>query len=659
MSDELQKIANAVRVLSADAVEHAGSGHAGMPLGCAEIGAYLFAEEMNYNPDQPEWFNRDRLVLSAGHGSIWLYSLLHLSGYNLNLEDLKEYRKFASKTPGHPEYGKTEGVEMTTGPLGQGIAHAVGMAAAEKILAEKYNKKEYNLIDHYTYVVAGDGDLMEGVSYESASLAGSLGLEKLIVIYDHNQVSIDGPTSITFLDNIEKRFESANWQVISSVDGNEFLDLKYAFKKAKENKAKPSIIIADTEIAKGIAAKEGKSSAHASPMGRKEIDKMKKQFDFPLEEFKVPTEIYNYFREYKDKLKQNYDSWKQLEKEYQQKYSSNYNEIQQGINLDTELNFNASKIDFTEKQPLRNYSGDYYRYLGKKLPYLVGGTADLSASTRINLDQYSDIQKDNLKGRNIKFGVREHAMAAAAGGIMLHKGLRPVTATYLTFSDYMKPAIRMAALMELPLIYVFTHDSIYVGEDGPTHQPVEQLEALRMVPGLRVIRPANGREVKLAWQAAIKEREKPSALVMARQEAESYDKKIKEEEFNRGAFIVSEEKGAEIALIASGTEVETALKVKELLKNEYKIRVISAPEKEKLYYDKKYRDQLFRGVKFKAAVEAGVPSAWYRILKGNCMVFGVEDFGYSADGDKIAAEFGLTPKKIAEKIKEELNLISF
>ncbi len=659
MSDELQKIANAVRVLSADAVEHAGSGHAGMPLGCAEIGAYLFAEEMNYNPDQPEWFNRDRLVLSAGHGSIWLYSLLHLSGYNLNLEDLKEYRKFASKTPGHPEYGKTEGVEMTTGPLGQGIAHAVGMAAAEKILAEKYNKKEYNLIDHYTYVVAGDGDLMEGVSYESASLAGSLGLEKLIVIYDHNQVSIDGPTSITFLDNIEKRFESANWQVISSVDGNEFLDLKYAFKKAKENKDKPSIIIADTEIAKGIAAKEGKSSAHASPMGRKEIDKMKKQFDFPLEEFKVPTEIYNYFREYKDKLKQNYDSWKQLEKEYQQKYSSNYNEIQQGINLDTELNFDASKIDFTEKQPLRNYSGDYYRYLGKKLPYLVGGTADLSASTRINLDQYSDIQKDNLKGRNIKFGVREHAMAAAAGGIMLHKGLRPVTATYLTFSDYMKPAIRMAALMELPLIYVFTHDSIYVGEDGPTHQPVEQLEALRMVPGLRVIRPANGREVKLAWQAAIKEREKPSALVMARQEAESYDKKIKEEEFNRGAFIVSEEKGAEIALIASGTEVETALKVKELLKNEYKIRVISAPEKEKLYYDKKYRDQLFRGVKFKAAVEAGVPSAWYRILKGNCMVFGVEDFGYSADGDKIAAEFGLTPKKIAEKIKEELNLISF
>jgi len=650
----LQKIADTVRALSADAVEYAGSGHAGMPLGSAEIGAYLFAREMKYNPEAPAWFNRDRLVLSAGHGSIWLYSLLHLAGYDLSLEDLKKYRKFHSKTPGHPEYGVTPGVEMTTGPLGQGFAHAVGMALAEEILAEKFNKKDYNLIDHYTYVVAGDGDLMEGVSYEAASLAGSLELDKLIVIYDHNEVSIDGPTEITFIDDIKKRFESANWQVISAVDGSSFSDLEAAFKKAKADQKRPTLIVADTVIAKGIAAKEGDSSAHASPLGKEEISEMKKKAGRPTGDFEVAAEVYEYFRDKLSGLKKEFAEWKQLENKYKLKFEEEYEELKSGIELKADLDFAELEITETGAEPIRNYSGQYYQWLAEKLPYLVGGTADLSASTRVNLDQYSDIKRGNFAGRNIKFGIREHAMAAAAGGIMLHGGLRPVTATYLTFSDYMRPSLRMAAMMGLPVIYVFTHDSIHVGQDGPTHQPVEQLESLRMIPGLRVIRPASAAEVKLAWEAAVAEKNKPVALVMARQAVQAYEKEISAAEFEKGAFIVSDESDPEIALLAAGSEVETALKVKKLLKEKYKVRVISVPEKEKLYHNQEYLDQLLDNAKLIVGIEAGNPTGWYRVLRGKSLAFGVEDFGFSAAGAEIAKEFGLTAEKIAEKIKANL-----
>ncbi len=650
----LQKIADTVRALSADAVEYAGSGHAGMPLGSAEIGAYLFAREMKYNPEAPAWFNRDRLVLSAGHGSIWLYSLLHLAGYDLSLEDLKKYRKFHSKTPGHPEYGVTPGVEMTTGPLGQGFAHAVGMALAEEILAEKFNKNDYNLIDHYTYVVAGDGDLMEGVSYEAASLAGSLELDKLIVIYDHNEVSIDGPTEITFIDDIKKRFESANWQVISAVDGSSFSDLEAAFKKAKADQKRPTLIIADTVIAKGIAAKEGDSSAHASPLGKEEISEMKKKAGLPTGDFEVTAEVYEYFRDKLSGLKKEFAEWQQLENKYKLKFEEEYEELKSGIELKADLDFAELEITETGAEPIRNYSGQYYQWLAEKLPYLVGGTADLSASTRVNLDQFPDIKRGNFAGRNIKFGIREHAMAAAAGGIMLHGGLRPVTATYLTFSDYMRPSLRMAAMMGLPVIYVFTHDSIHVGQDGPTHQPVEQLESLRMIPGLRVIRPASAAEVKLAWEAAVAEKNKPVALVMARQAVKAYEKEISAAEFEKGAFIVSDEADPEIALLAAGSEVETALKVKKLLKEKYKVRVISVPEKEKLYHNQEYLDQLLDNAKLIVGIEAGNPTGWYRVLRGKSLAFGVEDFGFSAAGAEIAKEFGLTAEKIAEKIKANL-----
>jgi len=651
----LQKIADTVRALSADAVEYAGSGHAGMPLGCAEIGAYLFAEEMKYNPQAPAWFNKDRLVLSAGHGSIWLYSLLHLSGYDLSLEDLKKYRKFNSKTPGHPEYRLTPGVEMTTGPLGQGLAHAVGIALAEEILAEKYNKENYKLIDHYTYVVAGDGDLMEGISYESASLAGSLELDKLIVVYDNNGVSIDGSTEITFIDDIKKRFNSANWQVISSVDGSSFSDLESAFRKAKEDQKRPTLIIADTVIAKGIAGKEGDSSAHASPLGKDQIIEMKKKAGLPTDDFEVSADVYDYFKSYISELKKIFSDWKKLEKNYALEFEKEYQELKAGIKLESDINFNRLKFTEDKEEPIRNYSGKYYQKLVEKLPYLIGGTADLSASTRINLGQFSDIKRGDFVGKNIKFGVREHAMAAAAGGIMLHQGLRPVTATYLTFSDYMRPSIRMAALMGLPVIYVFTHDSIYVGEDGPTHQPIEQLESLRMIPGLRVIRPATAAEVKLAWKAAVEEKNKPVILVMARQSVKGYKKELTAAEFNQGAFVVSDEAEADIAVMASGSEIETALKVKELLKRDYRVRIISVPEKEKLHQNQDYLELLLQNVKLSVAVEAGNPTGWYRILRGNALIFGVEKFGFSAAGKEIAAEFGLTAEKIAVKIKKYLN----
>lgn len=650
----LQKIADTVRALSADAVEYAGSGHAGMPLGCAEIGAYLFAKEMKYNPENPGWFNRDRLVLSAGHGSIWLYSLLHLAGYDLSLEDLKKYRKIHSKTPGHPEYKVTPGVEMTTGPLGQGFAHAVGMALAEEILAKKYNKEEYDLINHYTYVVAGDGDLMEGISYEAASLAGSLELDKLIVVYDHNGVSIDGPTEITFIDDISKRFESANWQVISNVEGSSFSDLEVAFKEAKKDQQRPTLIIADTIIARGIATKEGDSSAHASPLGKEEIIKMKKKAGLPIGDFEVLTEVYDYFKDRLSELKKEFTEWKETERNYVLEFEKDYKELKTGIELKVDFDFDNLEVQKQTGKPIRNYGGEYYQQLAEKLTYLVGGTADLSASTRINLDQYSDIKRGNFSGRNIKFGIREHAMAAAAGGIMLHGGLKPVTATYLTFSDYMRPSIRMAAMMGLPVVYVFTHDSIHVGQDGPTHQPVEQLESLRMIPGLRVIRPATATEVKMAWKDAVEEKKKPVALVMARQAVKAYEKEITAAEFEKGAFIVSDVPDPDIAIMAAGSEIETALNVKELLKEKYKVRVISAPEKEKLYHNQEYLEQLFEGIKFTAAIEAGNPTGWYRVLRGNSVVFGVEDFGFSAAGDKIAEEFGLTAEKIAKEIAENI-----
>lgn len=705
----LQKVADTVRVLSAEAIEKAGSGHPGMPMGSAEIGAVLFGEVMKYNPLCPRWVDRDRLVLSAGHGSIWLYVLLHLAGYNVSLEDLKEYRVFDSRTPGHPELGKTPGVEMTTGPLGQGLAHAVGMALAERMLAERFNGPGHKLIDHYTYVVAGDGDLMEGISYEASSLAGNLGLGKLIVIYDHNQISIDGSTEITFTDDIEQRFVSAGWQVIGDVDGHDTDDLRAAVEEARSNGDKPSIIIASTIIGKGAPNKEGKSVAHGSPLGEEEIKLMKERLDYPQEPFYIADEVKEYFRERQRELDSEYEEWQANFAAWKEKYPEQYGKWQEYWHFSVPENVLELDIDFKKEKPTRNYSGEIYRAICQRIGYLVGGSADLTASTRIYLEDSSDLSKDNYLGRNIHFGVREHAMAAAAAGMVLHGGLRPVISTYLAFSDYMRPSIRLAAMMGLPVIYVFTHDSIYVGEDGPTHQPVEQLESLRMIPGLRVIRPADGEETLLAWKEILLEKEKPVALILSRQALPYLEKELHQEQFQKGGYPVHivdgvadvidtgaavgvagkeaagvsnevasgasagvvadsvsdglDEGAAEVVyeeghvcILASGSEVSLAIKVARRLEEAgIGSRVISVPEKEKLYRDKEYLEKLIGGnCILKAAIEAGVKIGWYRLVGTDGLVFGVKHFGISGEGQKVARHFGLEEETITEAILNEL-----
>ena len=666
----LQKIADAVRVISAEAVEKTGSGHPGMPMGCAEIGAYLFSNVMKYDPQHPKWFNRDRLFLSAGHGSMWLYVMLHLSGYELSMDDLKEYRKFNSKTPSHPEYGRTPGVEMTTGPLGQGFAHAVGAAAAEEILAEKYNQENYQLIDHYTYVMASDGDLMEGISYEAASLAGTLNLGKLIVIYDHNHVSIDGPTELTFKDDIRKRFESAGWHVVDEIDGSSFNDLEYAFNKAKSRSDKPSIIVADTVIGQGAPNYEGKSSAHASPFGREEIEKIKENIGWNKEEFSVPAEVYQYFADKNIEKAERYAEWTSLRDNYKDEFSNLYQELENGLKLEVGEHLKEFEIMFKGNKEPRDYSGEYFRYFADQLSYLISGSADLTSSTRLKLNKYKDINGGNFSGRSIKFGVREHAMAAAASGIVLHQGLRTAVSTYLTFSDYMRPSIRLAAMMGLPVIYVFTHDSIYVGEDGPTHQPVEQIEALRLIPNLRVIRPADETEVRLAWRSILEEKDSPTALILARQRLTELDnEEISFEEFEKGAYILkdydqyseikqevdrdkSNQEGQKkkVAIMASGSEVSLALETAELIKEKADTRIISVPERGKIEKDIEFLNELIADSDLTAAVEAGVKTGWYRILSKDGLVIGVEDFGISGSGNELAEHFGLEAEKITEKI---------
>jgi len=663
----LQKIADAVRVLSAEAVENTGSGHPGMPMGCAEIGAYVFAKVLNYNPDQPNWFNRDRLFLSAGHGSMWLYSLLHLSGYDLSIDDLKNYRKFDSNTPSHPELGRTAGVEMTTGPLGQGFSHAVGSAAAEEMLSAEYNTEEYKLIDHYTYVIAGDGDLMEGVSYEAASLAGSLSLSKLIVIYDNNKVSIDGPTDDTFEEDIRKRFEAAGWQVIDQIDGSSFTDLKYAFSRAKKDKSKPTIIIADTIIGRGIESFEGDSSAHASSVNKDQINLMKENIGWPKNEFEVPDEIYQYFDQVKSRLEHKYDDWIKLEREYRAEHPDKSDKLDAALALEINDEVKDFEILFKDNKAPRDFSGEYFRYFADQISYIISGSADLTASTRLKLNKYRDINNGSFSGRSIKFGVREHAMAGFASGLMLHGGLRPIVSTYLTFSDYMRPTIRLAAMMELPVIYVFTHDSIYVGEDGPTHQPVEQIEALRLIPALRVIRPADEKEVRYAWRSILEEKDTPTALILARQKLPNLENEtLSYAEFSKGAYILkdyssesSESKPdiskKKVLIMASGSEVSTALKAAEQIENSAEVRVVSVPEKEKLYDKAEVVNKLAGDFDIAAAVEAGVKTGWYRLIPGEIMTFGIEDFGISGSGSRIADHFKLKADIIAEKILQKLN----
>ncbi|MDZ7672005.1 MAG: transketolase [Halanaerobiales bacterium] len=653
----LKEVANIVRGLSVDAVEKANSGHPGMPVGCAEIGSLLYGEVLKHDPDSPNWPDRDRFVLSAGHGSMLLYSLLHLSGYDLSLKDLKNFRQLGSKTPGHPEYMETEGVETTTGPLGQGLANAVGMAITERHLAAKFNKENYNIVDHYTYTIMGDGCMMEGISSEAASLAGHLGLGKLIAIYDDNEISIEGSTDITFTESVPKRFESYNWQVIDNVDGHNINELRKAIIKAKSDQTKPTLIVAKTHIAYGAPNKQDTADAHGAPLGKEEIKGLKEFFDLPTDkEFYVSDTVKKYFEDRRQILKKEKQNWDEMFTEWKEKYPKLYLKWENAdqLKIDEDLEDKIDNLDIDTPIATRKASGAILRTIADKMDYLIGGSADLAPSNKTYLDKYPEFQKNSYEGRNFRFGVREHAMGGIVNGMSLHKGVRPFAATFLVFSDYMRPAIRLAALMKQPVIYVFTHDSIFIGEDGPTHQPVEHLEALRVIPNLSVYRPGDADETKKAWFNALKRTDGPTALVLTRQSLPAVNKENGLTDFNKGGYLVrSGNNDYDYTFIASGSELSLAEKVADKLKEkDINSRIVSVPERKILEkQNSSYIDELLgKPNKKKVVIEAGVSNGWYRYLSNEDILITQEEFGASAPGNEVASHFGFDVEKIVSKL---------
>lgn len=650
------KIANIVRGLAVDAIEKAHSGHPGLPLGCAEIGAVLFGNILKYNPSTPDWPDRDRFVLSAGHGSMWLYSLLYLSGYDISLEDLKKFRQLNSKTPGHPEYGETPGVEVTTGPLGQGFANAVGMALAEKMLATRFNTEGYKIVDHYTYTLLSDGCMMEGITSEAASMAGHLGLEKLIAIYDDNKICLAGETKATFTESVADRFKAYNWQVIENVDGHKVKEIKDALLEAKKSKNKPTLIIARTHIGYGAPTKQNSSSCHGSPLGEEEVRGLKKSLGLPLDEkFYVSAEVREFFENRKKELIKKREEWQNIFEEWTKKSPPLRKKWDEALHLVLPPDLELESLEIKSPVATRVASSIVLNKLADEIPYLIGGSADLAPSTKAYLDKYKDIQKGSFDGRNIRFGVREHAMGAIVNGIAVHKGFRPYCSTFFVFSDYMRPAIRMAALMKLPVIYIFTHDSIFVGEDGPTHQPVEQLESLRTIPNLKIIRPADEEETKLAWREILKKTEEPTALILSRQDLPHLEKSRGVKEFARGGYIIShqEKEVPQVVLMASGSEVSIALKVSLILKvNGIASRIVSIPDREEfLRQEKKYLEEVLGpGDALRVVIEANTGQGWYQLLNNSYYTVFMKSFGKSAPAQQLADYFGFTPEKIANDI---------
>jgi len=652
----LYKVANIIRGLSVDAIETANSGHPGLPLGCAEIGAVLFGDVLKYDSSTPDWPDRDRFVLSAGHGSSWLYSLLYLSGYDFSLDDLKQFRQLNSKTPGHPEYGETPGVEVTTGPLGQGFANAVGMALAEKMLAARFNTEDYKIVDHYTYTLLSDGCMMEGIVSEAASLAGHLGLGKLIAIYDDNGICLAGETKDTFTESVADRFRAYNWKVIDYINGHSIEELKAAIIKTKETEDKPTLIIARTHIGYGAPTQQDSSTCHGSPLGEEETKGLKKNLGLPLDEkFYVPSEAREFFKNRKKQLVKRREEWENRFAGWAQKYPELKEQWDKAFNLIIPQDLELDSLEIKSPIATRAASSIVLNKLADKIPYLIGGSADLAPSTKAYLNKYKDVQKGNFDGRNLRFGVREHAMGAITNGIAAHRGFRPYCATFFVFSDYMRPAIRMAALMKLPVIYIFTHDSIFVGEDGPTHQPVEQLESLRTIPNLKVIRPADGEETKEAWKEILQRTDGPTALILSRQNLPHLKKFNGLKGFSKGGYIITKEKGEkpEVVLMASGSEVSLAVEVSNILKEKnISTRIASISDREEfIIQGEKYIEEVL-GPKdvFRVVIEASTGQGWHQLLNGSyCTVF-INSFGKSAPAQQLANDFGFTPERIAQKI---------
>lgn len=655
---------NTIRTLSMDAIQKANSGHPGAPMGLAPAAYILWKCFLKHNSKNPEWTDRDRFVLSGGHASMLLYSLLYLSGYDLTLDDIKNFRQWGSKTPGHPEFGHTPGVETTTGPLGQGFTNAVGMALAERHLATIFNRPGYEIIDHYTYMICGDGDLMEGITAEAASFAGHMGLAKLICIYDDNKISIEGNTDITFTEDVALRFKAYNWHVTTVENGNNLDDIHRAIKEAKEETNKPSIIILRTHIAFGSPNKQDSADAHGAPLGEEEIRLTKKNLGWDENvSFYVPEQVIKIFEECIDKGKKVESIWKEKFEEYCSKYPDLSKKLNDSLNNSLNKGWDANLPDFSKNEgpvATRAASGKILNAIAKNTPYLIGGSADLAPSNNTIINSSHDFQKNMFDGRNIRFGVREHAMGGIMSGIALHKGLRPYGGTFFVFADYMRPAIRLAALMKLPVIYIFTHDSIAVGEDGPTHQPVEHLAGLRAIPGLTVIRPADATETIEAWRLAAQTTDCPVALILSRQKLPVIDRSIDNpaDKLVNGAYILSDSDGKpDIILIATGSEVHIALKAGKILEEKgISVRVVSMPSWE-LFENtsQEYKDKvLLPDVNVRIAVEAGISMGWERYAGSSGVVIGINEFGASAPGNIVMEKFGFTSENIVQKATELL-----
>lgn len=642
---------NTIRVLSMEMVQKANSGHPGLPLGSAPMAYSLWKNCMNHNPKNPEWFNRDRFILAAGHGSALLYSLLHLFNYDVTMEDIKNFRQLGSKTPGHPEFGHTPGVEATSGPLGQGQAMAVGMALAESHLAAKFNKDGYNIVDHYTYVLDGDGSMMEGITNEAASFAGTNKLSKLIVLYDSNNITIEGDTDIAFKENVRERYEALGWDTFLVEDGNDIEKITATIEEAKKTD-KPALIEIMTKIGYGTC-KEGSASSHGSPIGEEGIKEFKEKFGLSEEEFFVPEEVKLNMEKVVSEKTEKEEEWNKLYEEYKKAYPELAEELEKSINktLHEEYVETEEFYQFDGDAATRALSGKVINRLADNVSNIIGGSADLAPSNKSNMDNRDSFSADNKAGSNIHFGIREHAMAAISNGISLHGGLIPYCATFFVFSDYMKPAMRMSAMMESQVIYVLTHDSIAVGEDGGTHQPIEQLAMLRSTPNMVTFRPADGKETAAAYSYAMNRKNGPTSIVLTRQKVKALDETSREA--LKGGYVLKDfGDKLDLVIIATGSEVELAMNsAEELNKKGYGVRVVSMPSMDLFEaQSEEYRNSVIpKEIRKRVSIEAAATAEWYKYVGLDGVTIGIDTFGTSAPGNLLFEKYGFTVENIVEK----------
>ena len=649
--------------MSADAVQEANSGHPGMPMGMAEIAYALWSKHLNHNPLNPTWFNRDRFVLSNGHGSMLLYSLLHLTGYDLSIQDIKDFRKLKSKTPGHPEYDIDIGIETTTGPLGQGIANAVGMAISEKILAAEFNKKDIQPINHFTYAFLGDGCLMEGISHEACSFAGTHKLGKLICFYDQNGISIDGEIENWFTDDSVNRFESYGWQTIS-VDGHNVDEIDQAIVKAKEESTKPSMIFCKTTIGFGSPNKSGTADVHGAALGEEELEKTREALGWKYSSFEVPQEVYEFWDSKESGANIN-SEWDSLIKKYEEDYLNESQELHRRINGDLPIDFQQRFIDFLDdcnsnnsSMATRKASKACLDFFVKEMPELIGGSADLTPSNNTFSASSSTFSNDNPSGNHINYGVREFGMSAIMNGMVLHGGIKPYGATFLVFTDYARNAVRLSALMGLPNIFVYTHDSIALGEDGPTHQPIEHMVTLRSTPNLNSWRPADLVETAIAWKNAVSSKTTPTCLIFSRQGTSALNRTPEQlSSIEMGGYLLEENKNPDITIVASGSEVQLALDAANELTNEsIEANVVSMPSLDIfLKQSSEFQDKVINPNKPVLVVECAHPNSWYKILNRSDKVIGIESFGESAPGGELLDHFGFNKENVIKTAKSLIN----